>query len=193
MELLIVLKGALTSAEALLCCGEAGEKEKESAPFPSSRCPPRTFYFFDYCYRYFYGDTQWEPCAGESERRVRSLSQSSLLFHRQFTYLWKHAKKPTKSIDRTWLSAGGGGSAHKNADARMQAINLRSRTTPESAVTIFLLKIKTRTFFPYLTIIPQVPFGYPGFVPFFEQKFQGLFKDFQGLHSVKKEPWVYLF
>ena len=27
--------------------------------------------------------------------------------------------------------------------------------------------------------IPQVPIGYAGFVPFYEQKFQGLFKDFQ--------------
>ena len=26
----------------------------------------------------------------------------------------------------------------------------------------------------------------PGFVPFFEQKIQGLFEDFQGLHSVQK-------
>ena len=28
--------------------------------------------------------------------------------------------------------------------------------------------------------------GYAGFVPFFEQKIQELFKDFQGLHSVQK-------
>ena len=26
----------------------------------------------------------------------------------------------------------------------------------------------------------------PGFVPLFEQKIQGLFEDFQGLHSVQK-------
>ena len=40
-----------------------------------------------------------------------------------------------------------------------------------------------------------------GFVPFFEQKIQGLFKDFQGYIShffkdsiqCKKEPWVYIF
>ena len=52
--------GALSSAEASLCCGEAGEKEKESArgtigrgkreerfpPFPSSHLPLRAFYFF---------------------------------------------------------------------------------------------------------------------------------------------------
>ena len=57
----------------LLCCGEAGEKEKESArgtmgrgkrdgrlpPFPSSHRPPRAFYFFDYWY--FDGDAQREP------------------------------------------------------------------------------------------------------------------------------------
>ena len=49
--------GALSSAEASLCCGEAGEKEKESArgtigrgkreerfpPFPSSHLPLRAF------------------------------------------------------------------------------------------------------------------------------------------------------
>ena len=58
-----------------LCCGEAGEKEKESArtsvrgmPFPSSHRPPRAFYFFDYCY--FYRDTQRSAslCGGESNR-----------------------------------------------------------------------------------------------------------------------------
>ena len=52
----------LSSAEASLCCGEAGEEEKESAqgrmgrgkreerlpPLPSSHRPPRAFYFFDY-------------------------------------------------------------------------------------------------------------------------------------------------
>ena len=138
LELLILLKGAPSSPEASLCCGEAGEKEKESTPFPSSHRPLSAFYFFDYCY--FYRDTQREPLRRRVKGRVRSLSQFSLLFHRQLTYLWKHAKKPTKLIDRTWLSAGGGGSAHKNADARMQAINLRSRTTPESAVTIFFSK-----------------------------------------------------
>ena len=62
----------LSSAEAFLCCREAGEKEKESrgttgsgtreetrkAPvfslFPSL---PARYLFFDYCY--FYWDTQW--------------------------------------------------------------------------------------------------------------------------------------
>ena len=51
--------GSLSSAEASLCCGEAGDKEKESArgtmgrgnreerlpPFPSSHRSPRAFYF----------------------------------------------------------------------------------------------------------------------------------------------------
>jgi len=66
-------RGALSSPETSLCCGEAGEKEKESAqgtmvrgkreerlpPFPSSHLPLRAFYFSDYCY--FYRDTQREP------------------------------------------------------------------------------------------------------------------------------------
>ena len=56
----------------LLCCGEAGEKEKESArgtmgtPFPSSHRPPRAFYFF------FDGDTQRKPL------RRRELSSQML-------------------------------------------------------------------------------------------------------------------
>ena len=62
----------LSSAEVSLCCGEAGEKEKERARgttvrekreerhiFPSSHRPPCAFYFFDYCY--FYRDIQGEP------------------------------------------------------------------------------------------------------------------------------------
>ena len=32
-----------------------------------------------------------------------------------------------------------------------------------------------------------------GFVPFFEQKIQGLFKDFQGLHSVPKRALSLVF
>ena len=54
--------GSLSSAEASLYCGEAGEKEKEGAretPFPVSHRPPRAFYFFDYCY--FNRGTQQEP------------------------------------------------------------------------------------------------------------------------------------
>ena len=65
--------GGLSSAEASLCYGEAGEKEKESvrgtmgrgkreerlSPFSSSHRPPGAFYFFDYCY--FDGDTQRQP------------------------------------------------------------------------------------------------------------------------------------
>ena len=61
---------ALSSAEASLCCGEAGEKEKESAQgtmgrgeraptvslFPSS--PVRFLFFLLF---YFDGDTQREP------------------------------------------------------------------------------------------------------------------------------------
>ena len=53
----------LSSAEASLYCGEAGEKEKESArgmmgrgkreerlpPFPFSHFPRGAFFFFDYC------------------------------------------------------------------------------------------------------------------------------------------------
>ena len=53
----------LSSAEASLYCGEAGEKEKESArgtigrgkreerfpPCPFSHLPPCAFYFSDYC------------------------------------------------------------------------------------------------------------------------------------------------
>ena len=115
--------------------GGWGERKREHAfsLFPSS---PARFLFFSII-AIFIEIPSGSLCRGESEGRVWLLSQSSLLFHRQLTYLWKHAKKPTKLIDRTWLSAGGGGSAHKNADARMQAINLRSRTTPESAVTIF--------------------------------------------------------
>ena len=35
--------GTLFSVEASLCCGEAGKKEKESAPIV-----PRAFNFFDY-------------------------------------------------------------------------------------------------------------------------------------------------
>ena len=58
-----------------MCCGKAGEKERESArgtmgrgkreerlpPFPSSHFPLRALIsnFFDYCY--FYRDTQREP------------------------------------------------------------------------------------------------------------------------------------
>ena len=70
----------LASAEASLCCGEAGEKEKERArgmmgrgkreePFPAfSLFPssPARFLVFDYCY--FYRDTQREPL----RRRERS-------------------------------------------------------------------------------------------------------------------------
>ena len=49
----------LSSAEASLCCGEAGGKEKESMRGIRSHRPPHAFYFFHYCY--FYRDTQWEP------------------------------------------------------------------------------------------------------------------------------------
>ena len=60
----------LSSAEASLCCGEAGEKEKERARGTTVRekrgtffllpiGPPCAFYFFDYCY--FYRDIQREP------------------------------------------------------------------------------------------------------------------------------------
>ena len=66
--------GALSSAEASLCCGEAGEKEKESARgtmgrgkreerlprlFPLAIFPCALSDFSDYCY--FYRDTQREP------------------------------------------------------------------------------------------------------------------------------------
>ena len=35
------------------------EREERLPPFPSSHHPPRTFYFYDYCY--FYWDTQRKP------------------------------------------------------------------------------------------------------------------------------------
>ena len=64
---------SVSCVEASLCCGEAEEKEKDSArgtmgrgmreerlpPFSSSHRPRRAFYFFDYCY--LYRDTQREP------------------------------------------------------------------------------------------------------------------------------------
>ena len=70
-----------------MCCGEAGEKEKDSArgttgrgmreerlpPFSSSHRPRRAFYFFDYCY--LYRDTQREPL-----REERVLVQFALIF-----------------------------------------------------------------------------------------------------------------
>ena len=36
-----------------------GKREERLPPFPSSHHPPRTFYFYDYCY--FYWDTQRKP------------------------------------------------------------------------------------------------------------------------------------
>ena len=76
-------RGALSSAEASLCCGKAGEKEKGSArstmgrgkreerllPFLSSHLPLRPFYFSDYCY--FYRDTQREPLRRKEGRKGR--------------------------------------------------------------------------------------------------------------------------
>ena len=69
---MLIFTSTLSSAEASLCCGEAGEKEKESARgtmgrgkreerpavslFPSS---PARFLFFRLFY--FDGDTQREP------------------------------------------------------------------------------------------------------------------------------------
>ena len=50
-----------------------GRREKRGLfpPFPSSHCPPRAFYFLDYCY--FYRDIQREPL----RRRELGLWQSS--------------------------------------------------------------------------------------------------------------------
>ena len=50
------VKWPLSSAEASLYCGEAGEKEKESA---RGTTPARFLFFVDYWY--FDGDTQREP------------------------------------------------------------------------------------------------------------------------------------
>ena len=49
----------LSSEEASLCCGEAGEIGKESMRGIRSHHPLCAFYFFHYCY--FYRDTQREP------------------------------------------------------------------------------------------------------------------------------------
>ena len=50
---------ALSSAGASLCCGEAGEREKESSCLFLPPIVPRALTIFDYCY--FYKDTQREP------------------------------------------------------------------------------------------------------------------------------------
>ena len=50
---------ALSSAGASLCCGEAGEREKESSCLFLLPIVPRALTIFDYCY--FYKDTQREP------------------------------------------------------------------------------------------------------------------------------------
>ena len=115
--------------------GRLGRKKKRARLFPFPAVPLALSIFSINDITIFMGISSGSLCGGESEGRVRSLSQSSPLFHRQLTHLLKHAKKPTKLIERIWLSAAGGGSAHNNADARMQAINVRSRTPPESAIT----------------------------------------------------------
>ena len=50
---------ALSSAGVSLCCGEAGEREKESSSLFLLPIVPHTLTIFDYCY--FYKDTQREP------------------------------------------------------------------------------------------------------------------------------------
>ena len=66
----------------LLCCGKAGEEEKESAQgtFPSSHRPLHAFYFFDYCY--FFRNTQREPL----RRREACNYVSGIEFHLQFPF-----------------------------------------------------------------------------------------------------------
>ena len=91
----------LSSAEASLCRGEAGKKEKESArgimgrgrkkslfpPFPSSHRHPRAFYFFDYyC---FYRDTKREPLW----RRERS---------RDIFHFWIPERKKVEKVYNNW-------------------------------------------------------------------------------------------
>ena len=91
----------LASAETSSCCGEAGEKEKESArgmmgrgkreePFPAFSLFPsstRAFNFFDYCY--FYRDTQREPL----RRRERS---------RDTFHTWKPQRKRVEKVYNNW-------------------------------------------------------------------------------------------
>ena len=64
---------SLSFTEASLCCGEAGEKEKERARGTmgrgkrreaSSYRPPRAFYFFDYCH-IFIRIPSGSVCGGE--------------------------------------------------------------------------------------------------------------------------------
>ena len=74
-----ISKFPLSSAEASLCCGKAGEKEKESAwgtkwkerreAFPSSHRPPRAFYFFAYFILMGY------PVGASAEERAKFLLQ----------------------------------------------------------------------------------------------------------------------
>ena len=80
-----------------MCCGEAAEKEKESArrtigsrkrekwfpPFPSSHRPPRAFYFFDYCYfhrRYPAGASAEERARSCNNREAQGGQQDSMVF-----------------------------------------------------------------------------------------------------------------
>ena len=69
-----IVPWAITSAEASLCCREAGETEKDGArgtmekkPLPSSHHPPARFLFFHYCY--FYWDTLY-PSEASAEESV---------------------------------------------------------------------------------------------------------------------------
>ena len=81
----------------LLCCGEAGEKEKESArgtmgrgkreerlpPFPSSHRPPRAFYFCRLLIFWYFGDTQREPLRRRESKLYKHRSNTRWAFARK--------------------------------------------------------------------------------------------------------------